>query len=98
MAVAEPPALLQALAARVNAGTLAGIRPRNFHSVGHAGTSRLRYELLDQADGRVPIEFVPVAFSESSRLLSERVPIDMFVTLIGIAHPGFRDELRCTLT
>lgn len=36
-----------------------------------------------EADGRVPIEFVPVAFSESSRLLSERVPIDMFMTTVS---------------
>jgi itaconate CoA-transferase len=36
-----------------------------------------------EAEGRVPIEFVPVAFSESSRLLSERVDLDTFVTTVS---------------
>lgn len=103
MAVAEPPALLEALAARVEAGGLTGLRPWYFHSLIHAGTTLLRYELLDrvhprcmflspieraliqrgEADGRVPIEFVPTAFSESSRLLSERVALDAFVTTVS---------------
>jgi len=103
MAVAEPPALLAALAARVEAGALTGLRPWYFHSLIHAGTSLLRYELLDrvhprcmflspieralikrgEAEGRVPIEFVPTAFSDSSRLLSERVALDAFVTTVS---------------
>jgi itaconate CoA-transferase len=103
MAVAEPPALLTALAARVEAGDLADLRPWYFHSLIHAGTTLLRYELLDrvhprcmflspieralirrgEAEGRVPIEFVPVAFSESSRLLSERVDLEAFVTTVS---------------
>jgi itaconate CoA-transferase len=103
MAVAEPPALLTALAARVEAGDLTGLRPWYFHSLIHAGTTLLRYELLDrvrphcmflspiersliqrgEAEGRVPIEFVPTAFSESSRLLSERVALDAFVTTVS---------------
>ncbi len=103
MAVAEPPALLTALAARVEAGDLADLRPWYFHSLIHAGTTLLRYELLDrvhprcmflspieralirrgEADGRVPIEFVPVAFSESSRLLSEQVALEAFVTAVS---------------
>lgn len=103
MAVAEPPALLAALAARVEAGQLTGLRPWYFHSLVHAGTTLLRYELLDRvhphcmflspveraliqrgaAEGRVPIEFVPTAFSESSRLLSERVALDAFVTTVS---------------
>lgn len=103
MAVAEPPALLAALAARVEAGGLTGLRPWYFHSLIHAGTTLLRYELLDrvhphcmflspveraliqrgEAKGRVPIEFVPTAFSESSRLLSERVALDAFVTTVS---------------
>ena len=48
MAVAEPPALLAALAARVEAGELTGLRPWYFHSLIHAGTTLLRYELLDR--------------------------------------------------
>ncbi len=103
MAVAEPPALLAALAARVEAGELTGLRPWYFHSLIHAGTTVLRYELLDrvhphcmflspieraliqrgEAEGRIPIEFVPTAFSESSRLLSERVALDAFVTTVS---------------
>lgn len=103
MAVAEPPALLAALAARVEQGSLANLRPWYFHSLVHAGSTLLRYELLDrvhphcmflspveralirrgEADGRIPIEFVPVAFSESSRLLSERVQLDAFVTTVS---------------
>jgi itaconate CoA-transferase len=103
MAVAEPPALLEALADRVEAGTLTDLRPWYFHSLAHAGATLLRYELLDRvrphcmfltpieraliargaAEGRMPIEFVPVAFSESSRLLSERVALEAFVTTVS---------------
>jgi itaconate CoA-transferase len=103
MAVAEPPALLAALAARVEAGALTGLRPWYFHSLVHAGTTLLRYELLDrvhphcmflspveraliqrgEAEGRIPIEFVPTAFSESSSLLAERVPLEAFVTTVS---------------
>lgn len=103
MAVAEPPALLAALATRVEQGSLTNLRPWYFHSLVHAGTTLLRYELLDrvhprcmflspverelirrgEADGRIPIEFVPVAFSESSRLLSESVALDAFVTTVS---------------
>ena len=103
MAVAEPPALLKALADRVEAGTLTDLRPWYFHSLAHAGATLLRYELLDRVrphcmfltpieraliarsatEGRMPIEFVPVAFSESSRLLSERVALEAFVTTVS---------------
>lgn len=103
MAVAEPPSLLKALAALVEAGRLTDLRPWYFHSLIHAGTTLLRYELLDrvrphcmflspierallqrgEADGRVPIEFVPVAFSESARLLSERIELDAFITTVS---------------
>ncbi len=103
MAVAEPPALLAALAARVEAGDLAGLKPWYFHSLLHAGATLLRYELLDRVhphcmflspieraliqrgavEGRIPIEFVPVAFSESSRLLSERIALEAFVTTVS---------------
>lgn len=103
MAAAEPPALLEALAARVQGGNLADLKLWYFHSLPHAAASLLRYELLDrvrphcmflspveraliargEADGRQPIEFVPTAFSESSRLLSERVEIDTFITTVS---------------
>lgn len=103
MAAAEPPALLQALAARVEAGDLQDLRLWYFHSLPHAMMTVLRYELLDrvrphcmflspvermlikrgEAEGKRPIEFVPTAFSESSRLLSEHVQIDTFITTVS---------------
>lgn len=103
MAVAEPPALLRALAARVEEGALSAMRLWYFHSLSHAADTVLRYELLDRirphcmflskvertliqrgdVDGREPIEFVPTGFSDSSRLLSETVPIDTFITTVS---------------
>jgi itaconate CoA-transferase len=102
MAVAEPPALLAALAERVEAGDLDDLKLWYFHSVEHAGRTLLRRELLDrvrphcmflsaierelirrEAEGRSPIEFVPTAFSESSRLLSERVPLEAFIITVS---------------
>jgi itaconate CoA-transferase len=103
MAAAEPPALLKALADRVEAGSLADLKLWYFHSLPHAATTLLRYELLDrvrphcmflspverallergEAEGRRTIDFVPTAFSESSRLLGERVPIETFITTVS---------------
>jgi itaconate CoA-transferase len=103
MAAAEPPSLLKALADRVEAASLADLRLWYFHSLPHAATTLLRYELLDrvrphcmflspveraliargEAEGRRVIDFVPTAFSESSRLLSERVEIDTFITTVS---------------
>lgn len=102
MAAAEPPALLAALARRVEAGDLADLSLWYFHSVEHAGRTLLRRELLGRVrphcmflssiereligrerEGRSPIEFVPVAFSDSSRLLSERVPLDAFIITVS---------------
>lgn len=103
MAAAEPPALLQALAARIEAGNLGELNLWYFHSLPHAALTVLRYELLDrvrphcmflspieraliqrgEAEGRRMIEFVPVAFSESSRLLSERVALDAFICTVS---------------
>lgn len=48
MAVAEPPALLAALAARVEAGAVGTLRLWYFHSLSHASETVLRYELLDR--------------------------------------------------
>lgn len=103
MAVAEPPALLTALAARVEAGSLRDLKLWYFHSMAHAAETVLRYELLDRirphcmflskveralirrgdAERAEPIEFVPTGFSDSSRLLTERVPIDTFITAVS---------------
>ena len=103
MAVAEPPALLTALAARVENGSVDALKLWYFYSMAHAAETMLRYELLDRvrphrmflskveralirrgdAEGRQPIEFVPTAFSDSSRLLTEHVPIDTFITTVS---------------
>jgi itaconate CoA-transferase len=103
MAMGEPPALLTALAARVESGRLQGFNLWYFHSLLHAGASVLRYDLLDrirphcmfltaierelirkgEADGRRPVEFVPTAFSEAPRLLSEKVALDTFVVTVS---------------
>ena len=103
MAAAEPPALLKALADRIEAGVLDDLKLWYFHSLPHAATTLLRYELLGrvhphcmflspiervliergEAEGRKVVDFVPTAFSESSRLLSERVEIDTFVTTVS---------------
>ena len=104
MAVAEPPALLDALRRRVEAGGIAELRLWYFHSLEAAGSSVLRRELLDRVrphcmflsaieralikgdtSGRPygPIEFVPLAFSESPRLLSEQVALDACVTTVS---------------
>ena len=48
MAVSEPPALLTALAARVEEEALSAVRLWYFHSLSHAADSVLRYELLDR--------------------------------------------------
>ena len=48
MAVAEPPALLTALAARVDHGSIDDLKLWYFHSMAHAAETMLRYELLDR--------------------------------------------------
>lgn len=103
MAVAEPPALLKALAERVRLSDLSNLRLWYFHSLAHAGNSVLRPELLNrirphcmflsQIERELAgpkgerlddlIEFVPTAFSDSARLLSERVALDAFITTVS---------------
>ena len=103
MAVAEPPALLSALAARVETGSLDDLRLWYFHSLAHAADTVLRFDLLDRIrphcmflskverelirrgdlEGSNPIHFVPTSFSASSRLLTERVPVDTFITTVS---------------
>lgn len=103
MAVAEPPALLKALATRVEREDLHNLKLWYFHSMDHAGKTVLKPELLDRvrphcmflssierallkeakdADAR-PIEFVPVAFSESPKLLRDHVPLDSCITTVS---------------
>jgi itaconate CoA-transferase len=103
MAISEPPALLRALALRVQAGELSNLSLWYFHSLAHAGNSVLRPELLGrirphcmflsriERELAAPagtslsdlIEFVPTAFSDSARLLSERVALDAFITTVS---------------
>lgn len=103
MAMAEPPALLSALARRVESGGLSGFNLWYFHSLLHAGATVLRYELTDrirphcmfltaierelirkgEAEGKRPVEFVPTAFSDAPRLLSERVALDAFIVTVS---------------
>ncbi|WP_430428582.1 acetyl-CoA hydrolase/transferase family protein [Parasphingorhabdus sp.] len=103
MAVAEPPALLKALAARVEAGNLGDLKLWYFHSMAHAGETLLKPALLDcvrphcmflsniertllkeaPEKGPSPVEFVPVAFSESPRLLKDKIPLDTFITTVS---------------
>lgn len=103
MAVAEPPALLAALAARVEAGNLGDLKLWYFHSMAHAGETLLKPALLDRVrphcmflsgiertllkeapeEGPPPVEFVPVAFSESPGLLKDKVPLDTFITTVS---------------
>jgi itaconate CoA-transferase len=103
MAMSEPPALLKALADRVEGGDLAGFNLWYFHSLLHAGATVLRYELTNrirphcmfltgierelmrrgEADGRNPVEFVPTAFSEAPRILSERIRLDAFIVTVS---------------
>ncbi len=103
MAVAEPPALLKAIAARVEAGDLNDLKLWYFHSMAHAGETLLKPALLDRVrphcmflsgiertllreaaeEGPPPVEFVPVAFSESPGLLKDKVPLDTFITTVS---------------
>ena len=102
MAIAEPPALLAAIASSVEDRNIEDIKLWYFHSMDHAGETVLRPDLLDRIRPRCmflspierkllksqdiakeAIEFVPVAFSDSPKLLSEKVPLDLFVTTVS---------------
>lgn len=103
MALAEPPAILAAIAARAEADEIDEIRLYYFHSTPHAGATVLRYDLLDRirphcfflgqiermllergaAEGRKTIAFVPGAFSQAPRLMTDPAPIDAFITTVS---------------
>ena len=104
MAVAEPPALLEALGHRIENAGISDLRLWYFHSLEAAGKSVLRKDLLDRVRPHCmflshieralikgdpsgaaygPIEFVPVAFSGSPQLLSERVGLDACITTVS---------------
>ena len=103
MAISEPPALLTALAAHVDFAKLKQIQLWYFHSLITAGSTVLRYEMIDRIrphcmfltaierelikrEGEDPtrsIAFVPTAFSESPRLFTDYVDLDVFVTAVS---------------
>ena len=103
MALAEPPAILAAIAARAEAEEIDEIKLYYFHSTPHAGATVLRYELLDrirphcfflgpiermllergEAEGKRTIAFVPGAFSQAPRLMTDPAPIDAFITTVS---------------
>jgi itaconate CoA-transferase len=102
MALSEPPALLAALASRVERGDLGGFRLWYFHSMPNAAQSILRFELNDRvrphcmfltaierelmrrgaSAGRDAVEFVPTAFSDAPRVLSDK-QIDTFLVTVS---------------
>jgi len=101
--MAEPPALLRALAERVEASELGDIQLYYFESTKTAGDTILRYELLDRVkpyclflsrvereiikrsdqEGRKLIYFVPSAFSQSVRYLTEKINVDTFLVTVS---------------
>lgn len=103
MALGEPPALLNALAARIKRSDLSDLKLWYFHSMPEAAQTVLQYEFMDrltphcmfmgpierelvkqgERDGRKVVNFVPVAFSDAPRLLSEHVQIDTFITTVS---------------
>ena len=103
MALGEPPALLAALAEKLEAGGLSGLKLWYFHSMPEAAQTVLRYDLMDritphcmfmgpierelmkrgEQDNLKVVNFVPVAFSDAPKLLSEHVAIDTFITTVS---------------
>lgn len=77
MAIAEPPALLRALAQRVETDGLADLKLWYFHSLAHAASTVLRPELLDRIRPHCmflsPVERALLARSGTERLI-EFVP------------------------
>jgi itaconate CoA-transferase len=103
MAMSEPPALLGSLAARLEANELRDVNIYYFESTKTAGSTILRYELLDRIkpycmflsrvereiikrsdqENRKVVYYVPCAFSQSVRCLSEHVKVDTFLTTVS---------------
>ncbi|MEJ2457247.1 MAG: acetyl-CoA hydrolase/transferase C-terminal domain-containing protein [Novosphingobium sp.] len=93
MAVAEPPALLAALARRVEAGSLTGMRLWYFHSMAHAAQSVLRRDLL----GRVRPHCMFLSSVERSLMkadpsVSEEM-IDFVPTAFSASPQLLREEI-----
>jgi itaconate CoA-transferase len=104
MAVAEPPALLEALGRRIERDGIGDLRLWYFHSLEAAGRTVLRRDLLDRVRPHCmflshveraliredpsgseygPIAFVPVAFSDSPKLLAGHADLDVCITTVS---------------
>lgn len=77
MAVAEPPALLAALARRVEAGEVGDLKLWYFHSLDHAASTVLRYDLLDRIRPHCMfLSRVERAIMREAEARGERPPIE----------------------
>ena len=101
--MSEPPALLRALATRLEANELHNINIYYYESATTAGDTILRYELLDRIrpycmflssverelikrsdrEKRKVIYYVPCAFSQSVRCLTEQAKVDNFLITVS---------------
>ena len=98
MAVAEPPALLAALARRIEAGELTGLRLYYLHSERYAAETVLRYELMDHLTPYC------LFMRETERMLIQRGLRDdrKVVQFVPNSFPElprfFREEIRVDAT
>ncbi|MCJ2186930.1 acetyl-CoA hydrolase/transferase family protein [Novosphingobium beihaiensis] len=90
MAVAEPPALLAALARRVEAGSLTGMRLWYFHSMAHAAQSVLRRDLL----GRVRPHCMFLSSVERSLMKADPSASEEMIDFVPTAFSASPQLLR----
>ena len=90
MAVAEPPALLAALARRVEAGSLTGMRLWYFHSMAHAAQSVLRRDLL----GRVRPHCMFLSSVERSLMKADPSTSEEMIDFVPTAFSASPQLLR----
>ena len=118
-AACQPPALMQALAQRAEAGNVDNVKVYYMHSEEHMKNSLLRYELtgrikpycmLMQATERELIKkgvedgnrkvvfFVPNAFSQSIRFLTEHIDLDTFLVTVSPMDRNVSPSAQTTTT
>ena len=90
MAVAEPPALLSALARRIEAGTMSGMRLWYFHSMAHAAQSLLRRDLL----GRVRPHCMFLSSVERSLIKADPTVCEELIDFVPTAFSASPQLLR----
>lgn len=90
MAVAEPPALLAALARRVEAGGLSAIRLWYFHSMAHAAQTVLRRDLL----GRVRPHCMFLSGVERALIKADPAICDKLIDFVPTAFSASPQVLR----